>query len=200
MSLIMGLGVTAQVGKDTAANYLEQVFSDAKRVAFADKLKQTAMLVFGLSYEQCYGSVEIKEKVDPRYGLTPREILQGIGEKMREIYEDIWVDTVFYTTIPDLESQGYTKFVISDVRYPNEANKIKKVGGHVVKIDRDAGGVSVGQGHSSETSMHSYADYDAIIENNGTLDEFFARIETLVEELGWQKSKEEKEQVQKAEV
>lgn len=199
MSEILGFGSTAQVGKDTAANHLEEVFPDAKRVAFADKIKQVAMLVFGLSYDQCYGSVEVKEKVDPRYGLTPREIFQGIGENMRKIYEDIWADAVFNTTIPDLEKQGYTKFVISDVRYPNEARKIKRQGGSVVRIDRDGAGVSVGKSHASETAMKDYHDYTAVVENNGTLDEFFASIETLVEELGWQKLKEEKEQVQRVE-
>lgn len=199
MSFILGLGTTAQVGKDTAANHLEKVFKDAKRVSFADKLKQIAMLLFGLTYEQCYGPVEIKEKIDPRYGLTPREILQGIGEKMRDIYPDIWVDTVFYTTIPELEAEGYSKFVVSDIRYPNEADKIKKEGGHVVRIDRKAGGVSVGKEHSSETAMLGYTNYDAIVENNGTLDEFFANIETLVEELGWQISKEGTEPALKAE-
>ncbi|MBD3260349.1 MAG: hypothetical protein GF334_01505 [Candidatus Altiarchaeales archaeon] len=199
MSEILGFGSTAQVGKDTAANHLEEVFGEAKRVAFADKLKQVAMLLFGLSYEQCYGPVEIKEKVDPRYNLTPREILQGIGENMRKVYEDIWIDTVFNTTIPDLEQQGYSKFVISDVRYPNEARKITKEGGAVVRIDREGSGVSVGKGHSSETAMEDYKDYTAILKNNGTLEEFFASVEALVEELGWQKLKEETEQVQKAE-
>lgn len=197
---VVGLGVTAQVGKDTAAEYIEANYPGAKRVAFADKLKKIAMDLFGLSWEQCYGPVEIKEAVDPRYGLTPREILQGIGEKMREIYEDIWVDTVFYTTLPELQGQGYDKFVISDVRYPNEADTIHDRGGVVVKIEREEGGVSVGADHSSETAMKDYKLYHKIMENNGTLDEFFADVDFLVEELGWQKSKDEKGPAQKAEV
>lgn len=196
---ILGLGTSAQVGKDTAASHLEDRFDDVCRVAFADKVKQIAMLLFGLSYEQCYGPVAVKEQVDPRYGLTPREIMQGIGEKMREIYEDIWVDTVFNVTIPDLQKQGYDKFVISDVRYPNEANKIKKEGGRVVKVVRDGAGASVGANHASEVSMQNYADFDASLENNGTIDEFFAKVDVLVEELGWQKSKEGKAPVQKVE-
>lgn len=196
---VVGLGATAQVGKDTAAEYIEAKYPGAKRVAFADKLKKIAMDLFGLSWEQCYGPVEVKEAVDPRYGLTPREILQGIGEKMREIYEDIWVDTVFYTTIPELQRQGYNKFVISDVRYPNEADTIHDRGGLVVKIEREAGGVSVGADHSSETAMVDYKLYHKIMENNGTLDEFFADVDSLVEDLGWQKPNEETERVQRVE-
>lgn len=187
---ILGLGVTAQVGKDTAAEYIEDNYPGARRVAFADKLKQIAMMLFGLSHEQCYGPVEIKEKIDPRYGLTPREIMQGLGQKMREIYPDIWVDTVFYTTIPELQEQGFDKFIVSDVRYPNEADKIQDREGEVVKVERQEGGVSVGAEHSSETAMLNYTNYFAIIDNNGTLEEFYARIDTLAEELGWQSREE----------
>ena len=191
---ILGLGVTAQVGKDTAAEYIEENYPGAHRVAFADKLKQISIMLFGLSQEQCYGPVEIKEKIDPRYGLTPREILQALGQKMREIYPDIWVDTVFYTTIPELKEQGFDKFIVSDVRYPNEADKVRDREGEVVKIEREAGGVSVGAKHTSETAMLNYTDYFTIVDNNGTLEEFYARIDTLAEELGWQ-SKEEIAQI-----
>ena len=183
---ILGLGCTAQVGKDTAANYLEDKFSGgAKRVAFADKVKQVAMLLFGLSHDQCFGSVSVKEKIDPRYGLTPREILQGIGEKMREIYPTIWVDTLFNTTIPELQKDGYDFFVISDVRYPNEADAIHKQGGAVVKVERDGSGVSVGASHSSETSMRNYREFDFVVKNNSTLEEYFSKIDTVVEEIGY---------------
>jgi hypothetical protein len=186
MSLVIGFGCTAQVGKDTAAEYLEKKFPGrVKRVAFADKLKQVCMLLFGLTHEQCYGPVSVKEKIDPRYGLTPREIMQGVGQKMREIYPDIWVDTVFFTTIPEGEEEGFDCFVISDVRYPNEGDKVHKESGTLVKVLREAGGVSVGADHSSETSMRDYEDFDFVIENNGSLDEYFQKLDRLVEEIGY---------------
>ena len=183
---IVGFGCTAQVGKDTAAEYLEKEFPGrVKRVAFADKLKKVAMDLFGLSWEQCYGSQEIKEAVDPRYGLTPREILQGIGEKMRDVYPDIWVDTVFNTTIPELEKQGFDCVVISDVRYPNEADKIHKEGGYVVKVTRKGSGVTVGASHSSETSMKDYHDFDYILENDSSLGVYFEKLNVLMEDIGY---------------
>lgn len=189
--LLLGLGCKAQVGKDTAADYLERKFSYAKKVSFADKVKKVGIEVFGLSHEQCYGPKEIKETIDPRYGLTPREILQGIGEKLREIYEDIWVDTVFYTTIPELEKEGYNFFIISDVRYPNEADKVREAGGKAVRIDRAAGGTSVGSDHPSETSLDSYENFDFIIENNGSTWDYFDKIDKLVEDLQYGQDREE---------
>ncbi len=182
---IIGLGCTAQVGKDTAAEYLEKKYPGrVKRVAFADKLKQVVMLLFGLSHEQCYGSQKIKETVDSRYGLTPREIMMGVGEKMREIYPDIWIDTVFYTTIPQASEEGFDCFVISDVRYPNEGDKIRTGEGVVVRVNREESGVTVNADHSSETSMLGYkCDFE--LDNNGTFDEYFSKIDKLMQEVGY---------------
>jgi len=183
---IIGFGCTAQVGKDTAAEHLETRFpGSVKRVAFADKVKDVGMLVFGLSHEQCYGSQEIKETVDPRYDLTPREILQGIGQKLREIYDLIWVDSLFNTTIPEAEEAGFDCAVISDVRYPNEGDKVHTVGGTLVKVTRKGSGVTVGAEHSSETAMRNYTNFDFIIENNESLPEYLEKIDKLVEAIGY---------------
>jgi hypothetical protein len=183
---LIGLGCTAQVGKDTAAEYLEKKFpGKVKRVGFADKLKEVCMLLFGLSHEQCYGPKEVKEAIDPRYGLSSRAIMQGVGEKMREIFPDIWVDTVFYTTIPAYQEEGFDCFVVSDVRYPNEGDKVHKEGGTLVKVLRDAGGVIHGAQHSSETAMKDYTDFDFIINNNGTFDEYYESLDRLINEIGY---------------
>lgn len=197
--VILGMGCKAQVGKDTAADYLTKNYSSFARVAFADKLKQICIMLFGLTYEQCYGSKEIKETIDPRYDMSPREILQKVGEGMRNIFPTIWVDTVFNTTIPELEKKGFHNFVISDVRFPNEANKLKEVGdGFVLRVDRSAGGTEVGSEHSSETAMSDYKHFDFIIDNNGTFEDYFSSIEKVLREVEW--SNEGKVPVQKEEV
>jgi hypothetical protein len=187
---IIGLGCTAQVGKDTAAEYLEKRYPGrVKRVAFADKLKKVCMDLFGLTYEQCYGPQEIKEKIDSRYNLTPREIMMGVGEKMRQIFPNIWVDTVFYTTISEWEKEGYDCFVISDVRYPNEGDRIHDKGGSVAKIIREGAGVTVGAGHSSETAMLDYKNFDFIIDNNGSFEDYFKKIDGMMEEINGRTSR-----------
>jgi len=181
---VIGLGCTAQVGKDTAAEYWEKKFPGVvKRVGFADKLKEVCMLLFGLSLEQCYGSKEIKGAIDPRYGLSPRAIMQGVGQKMREIFPNIWVDTVFYTTIPTHLENGFSCFVVSDVRYPNEGDKVHEKGGTLIKVLRDGSGVDVGADHSSETSMRDYTNFDFIIDNNGSFEEYFETLDKLMEQI-----------------
>jgi len=183
---VVGLGCTAQVGKDTAAEYLEKIYpGKVKRVAFADKLKKITMELFGLSWEQCYGSQEIKETVDPRYDMTPREIMQGVGEKMRKVYPDIWVDTVFNVTIPQWVEQGFDCFIISDVRYPNEGDKVHKEGGVVVKVTREGSGVTVGASHSSETAMQDYQDFDFVLNNSSSFEDYYQKLDKLMEEIGY---------------
>jgi hypothetical protein len=180
---LIGLGCTAQVGKDTAAEYLEKKYPGrVKRVAFADELKNAAMVIFGLSQEQCYGSQEIKETIDLRYDKSPRQLLQEVGQKMREIFPEIWVVRVFNETIPKLQEQGYDCFIISDVRYPNEAEYIRKQLGAVVRVNREGSGVTVGAEHSSETSLLDYkCDYE--IDNSGTFEEYFEKLDKMMDEF-----------------
>jgi len=187
----IGLGTSAQVGKDTIANYLEKKYvGSVKRVGFADKLKEIAMSLFGLSYEQCYGSNAVKETVDPRYGKSSRQIMQELGEKMREIYPNIWIATVFYVTIPKLREQGFITFVISDVRYLNEAEWLQRDGGFLVKVTRPGSGTSVGATHASETQLNDFKNFDYYINNDGSLEELYTKVDALVEVIngrtsGW---------------
>lgn len=180
---VVGFGCTAQVGKDTAANYLEKKYPGKfKRVAFADELKKAAMVIFNLSWEQCFGSQEVKETIDPRYGKSPRQLLQELGEKMREIFPDIWIVKVFNETIPQLEKEGYEYFGVADLRYPNEANWVHKHNGTVVRVSREGSGVTVGAGHSSETAMKNFV-CDVDISNNGTYEEYFQKLDELMKEV-----------------
>ena len=180
--LIIGFGCKAQVGKDTASIYLENKYSAyAKRVAFADKIKEEATSLFNLTKKQLHGPQEFKEAVDPRYNMSAREILQQLGKKMREIYPSIWRNFVFDVTIPELQKQGYDLFAISDVRYPNEVDKIHEAGGIVVNILRDGAGVTVGKYHESEHALEDYEGFDFTIKNNGTFGEFYKEVDRVLE-------------------
>ncbi len=185
---IIGLGCTAQVGKDTAAEYLEKKYpGKVKRVAFADQLKNVARDLFDLSWEQCYGSHEVKEAVDPRYAKSPRQIMQELGEKMREIHPSIWVDKVLQNIIPRYALEGYDCFIVSDMRYPNEANGIIVQRGVVVKVDRKGVGVNAGKDHSSETALRDFNKFDFVVDNNGSFEEFYNQLDLIMHEIGYVK-------------
>lgn len=73
--------------------------------------------------------------------------------------------------------------VIPDIRFPNELKAIQEAGGKVVRIHRpDTDGAATTTGvasHASETSLDALPDsaFDFIINNDGTLDEFYEAID-----------------------
>jgi len=189
--MIIGLGHRAQSGKDTLADFLVAKHGFTK-VAFATPLKEAARDIFLLSDEQMYGS--LKEVVDPRWGRSPRDILQKLGtEGVRNVFgNSTWVNRCKFGMEPGKD------YVISDVRFLNEVEAIQAWGGYVVKVDRPSlkpiervkptlwGRVKAfvslkpqpkGRwvGHPSETALLDYNGWDEIVKNDGTLDDLYRR-------------------------
>jgi hypothetical protein len=135
--------------------------------------------------------------------LTPRWILQNWGTEVcrKNFHDDIW--------IASLENKLRTStdnIVISDCRFPNEIAAIKAAGGIVVRVIRgpepewyDAA-VSLNRGpngnsswalsgrkleqlgvHASETSWVG-TKFDAVLDNNGTLDDLYQQVMRLAQD------------------
>lgn len=162
-------------GKNTFAKMLyEQVLTRSfatlmpYEMAFADPLKDGLRAFFGLNTDQLHGN--LKEVVDVRYGVTPRELLQRFGSLGRAINPDIWVirlretlqERAKYSSLPSVS-------IVTDVRFPNEAETVRELGGVLVRVNRSSAGSGVHELHESEqwaeTLMVSHE-----IDNNSTLD------------------------------
>lgn len=87
-----------------------------------------------------------------------REYLQRLGTEggRTHINDSVWVDAV-------LNKPHAARLVIPDVRFPNEAEAIKKRGGIIVRIHRE--GYFPVNAHASETA---YSDQDFVLDNDGT--------------------------------
>ena len=121
--LIIGLGSKARIGKDYAAQELAKLF-DVQRIAFADALKlDIADIVarHGLDYWAIEKQPELKEKIRP--------LLVEYGMTMRRFNEDVWVDRALAPG--NLTSEV---ILVTDVRFPNEAKRIRELGGHYIEI------------------------------------------------------------------
>lgn len=75
--------------------------------------------------------------------LTPRKLLQLLGTEAGRniIHPNIWVNALFadYPKIVDMDDKGldvYENWIITDVRFPNEAQAIKDRGGIVIRVNR----------------------------------------------------------------
>jgi hypothetical protein len=133
---VVGLSGFAQSGKTTAALYLEQKYG-IRRKHIAEPLR--AMLAVLLTANGMKGDEitpylegDLKEQVIPCLGVTSRYAQITIGTEWgRElISQDLWANT-WARGIADGES------VMNDsVRFPNEAEAIRKLGGVVIMIKR----------------------------------------------------------------
>lgn len=152
-------------GKDTCAAVLVDILG-YERFAFADCMKRICKDLFDLTDEQLYG--DSKDEPDSRYRHTPRKLLQMFGaDFIRDMVgEDFWIEK-FRRFIGDRLDDD-PPVVVSDVRFQNEVDVIRELGGKVYLIDRKgAGGVDP---HKSEDA-ESLRDIAGVIYNVFTLQE-----------------------------
>ena len=171
--MIIGLSGYAQSGKDTVAQLL-CLNNGYKRRSFAQPMRDALLLLNPIV--KCGDRVmHLDEAVDmhdwewAKRNTDARRLLQVFGTEVgRGMFgENVWVDMA----MRDLNYDD--KIVISDVRFPNEAHAIKKLGGSVWRINRrELGAVNR---HSSEHAMDNYM-FDHVIYNDGTLDDMVDKV------------------------
>jgi len=188
--MIIGLGHVARSGKDTAAHALVRDLGFERR-AFADKLKQLAVaadpIVTTATQATNVGSgkgrlnwvvrgmgLEQAKDVYPEV----RRFLQDLGAGAREVFGDnFWIDMC----LPEVEWVGspLSDVVVSDVRYENEADEIRRRGGKLIRINRPG---MYAAGHETETALVDF-DWDEEVDNDGSVQDLEQKIVKLVK--GW---------------
>lgn len=185
---IIGLNGFAKSGKDTACQFLQLELAKTgvkvERDAFADRLKISAGRAIGctgpdpeviedMNWLKEEGYIAIyNSSGDLHSGITGREYLQYYGtEAHRNVFGmNFWIEAVLPN--PALPYSGRDPFdilVITDVRFDNEAEAVRDAGGEVWHIQRK---VQIEESsHASEVALDP-ALIDAIVTNNGTLEEF----------------------------
>ena len=167
---IIGFAGKARSGKDTAGKYLVDKYQFA-HYYFAKPLKDAAKIMFHLTDKQ----VEQKEKPAEPWGKSPRELYQKLGTDVaRSIDVNVWVKGA---EIFKKENPGRS-IVITDVRFSNEAEWIRNQGGIVVYLNSETRGITNHTAHSSENGLKD-SDIDIILQNDGTINELYEKIEEL---------------------
>jgi hypothetical protein len=162
---IIGINGIKRSGKDTAANYLrDKLRADVTTLYWAGLLKELAAIALGLPDHYFFDDKAKDEKflIAPGVYMTGRELLQKIGTDCFRniIHEDFWIQR----TVAAIKA-SYSDFIlIPDTRFPNEYDKIKELGGYVIKVLRPQ--VETGDTHISEMALDGYT-FDAVIDNSG---------------------------------
>jgi hypothetical protein len=207
--MIIGVCGFIGSGKDTIADYLVN-FHGFRRESFANSLKDAVAHVFGWDRTMLEGrtkqSREWREQPDEwwsnRLGreVTPRLMLQLWGTEVcrKGFHDDIWI-----ASLENKLRNSTDDIVISDCRFPNEIKSIRDAGGIIVWVKRgelpewyqDAVNTNEGRGnmswliskdrlaklgiHASETAWVG-TDFNAVLDNNGSIDELFSKVKDLV--------------------
>jgi hypothetical protein len=182
---VIGLAGYARTGKDTAAAYFIENHG-YKRMSFADPIREALkrlnprVQVQGLGAISIDAILRLTEKTGKNgweflkeYSPDIRGLLQRLGTEVgREMFSpDFWVEQAINS------AEDGSKIVFSDVRFPNEAEAIRSLGGKVIRINRE--GVGPVNDHPSETSMDGYP-FDVVIENSGSIEDFHRLIGCVV--------------------
>jgi hypothetical protein len=191
--MLIGIVGLIGSGKDTAAQRLVDKHG-YRRDSFAKSLKDAVAAMFNWNREMLEGSTkesrEWREKPDAfwsqQFGkdVTPRWVLQHFGtEVMRgQMYDAIWVDSC-------LGRYDGKPTVISDTRFPNEIDQIRARGGKIIRVKKGndpewftnyVEGNIVPQGVHSSEYVWARSDFDFTIENNGSLEELYKKVDDLI--------------------
>lgn len=127
--------------------------------AFSDEVK-TVRGRLGQYYKIVRNSIVYHEPGP----MTAREVLQFVGtEIFRKMYGNVWVDA----TLRKVQAEGPAIAVISDCRFPNEVEGVRRVGGKVVRFTRTP---FPEDSHFSETALDpdnfDWSNFDAVIDNS----------------------------------
>jgi hypothetical protein len=201
-SKIISLSGFQSSGKDTIADYLVNKYGFVK-LSFASILKDIISIIFDWDRNSLEGiskeDREWREKIDEWWSdklnipnFTPRYAMQNIGSIFRDHFnKDIWVKCL------EKKLSKYNKIVISDCRFENEFNMVKSYNGINICIFRnnpiwykdyiDSGLSSLRERdylvkklniHESDYKWLEF-NYDITINNNGTINELYKKIDDL---------------------
>ena len=164
--MIIGISGKKRSGKDTIYRLIKELNGILPlRAAFGDQIKEEVAGITGVDVDHIE---ENKEHFRP--------MLQWWGSDFRRHYngESYWLDNML-AKMKTLAAKEV--MVITDVRYPNEAELVKRAGGIMIRVDRRTG---LEDPHSSENLLDDFEGFDYRLTNNGTMFDLKEKVHRIV--------------------
>lgn len=180
--LVIGFCGAKGSGKDTGYKLLCELYPNLnfQRIAFADPIKKTICDIFGLTVDQLntikrvdnIAIVDYNSNI--AYGhLTGRDFVRKIGMLMRD-YDDQQFNRYVTNMV---KTNASTNYVVTDVRFENEIQTVRDLGGYIIRVDRDCCDYD---NHITERKiMHP----DFVVKNNSSLQSFKIELKNIVDKL-----------------
>ena len=175
MSPVVLIGLTgyAGTGKDTVRAMLED--TGFTGFAFAEPIRgmlRELMTSSGID-DRYMDEREFKEAAIPELGVSYRQIAQTLGTEWgRAQAPDFWL-RIANSLMSEQIALGGTHFVVSDVRFANEAQWVRDHGGVIWRVERPEA-VPV-RAHVSECEMHHFTA-DVTLHNTGSLKDLYRTV------------------------
>lgn len=181
----MIIGVSGKIGsgKDTFLKRLKEkgvhLYVEAK---FSKILKEMSAVLTGVEDQYSHKG---KQTYIESLNMTVGEFQQRLGEGMKqEVHPLVWVNAVLRELDP------YQNYVITDLRYRDEASSIY-LSDHAdifIRINGNWNGIEKlregrDMNHRSETDLDNWTRWDAVIENNTTEEEFLQKVDNVIKQL-----------------
>lgn len=175
--LIVGFSGKRGAGKTQAALHLSK-YHGFKIVSFGNSLREMAKTFF--PFTPVDFSEKNKESPYKLYDWTPRDFMIALGKFARFHDEDYWVKAAKIESIDG-------NIAIDDVRFPNEVEYLKGLGGRLVRLERFEKLNIYGKNldDPTETSLDNYDGFDRRVEAcwNTTLPELRKQVDSYMKEL-----------------
>lgn len=182
------IGITGfkRCGKDTTGLYLINNHNYIK-YSFAGALKAACSEIFMFDYEQTEGSK--KEDFDERWNINPRKVFQRFGTEifrdsleqffpeMKHLKNNFWIYRFKIWYQEQIRKNPNVRIVVTDVRFQNEADIIKELGGIIIKVSRK--NIMSDDKHASEINiLNIKADYD--IKNDSSIEDYYKNLKSIL--------------------
>jgi len=169
--MIIGVSGKKRSGKDTVFSMIDAITAHevrTTRTAFGDQIKQEVADAMNIAADDIDAD---KERFRP--------LLQFWGAEFRRGYcgDDYWLKKMRLAA-----ATWYARdwLIITDVRFPNEAELVRELDGVLIRVERDTG---LDDTHDSETALDDYDHFDFRLKNDGSLDDLETAVIGIVNDI-----------------
>src|SRR5699024_3786567 len=181
-------------GKSAAAAYMT-VKHGFKSISFAGALRRVADDLFEHLYEPIYEDCPFSEDGKHRISWRkPRALLQTLGQKLREIDEDVWIKQAEQSMRVYEGMRSTAGIVIDDLRQPNEYDWARANGFIIIRVEasddlrleraKHAGDSFSAKDLAHDTEQHvDKFDVDYTIVNDGDMIDLKRQVDEIMGEI-----------------